>query len=336
MRTTSMSSVFAWVSGSSMPADCPIATSLTRDGPKGKTFGASGGEPAVADERCGDTGEGEEAPGLAFVAPVQAAKSAQPAHGPLDGPPVPSQSGRGLNAPAGNARHDMASSGSRDGGRLSRRPRRTCAVLSAPRRWPLSRGLPEVGRIGPDDGRPTAPRASWLRSNSHACNCSPQVPIPFSGPSAGPPTKASPVMDTWSMEQDTVGSCRYGGAWTGGSDHQAPSFPPRASSCRSTVRSEFIVSPVLPGIHPITPVPKSDHWRPAPSEAEASGGARTVTPLSPGPRWGANFAAAAQGSMRQEIANRSRRTRLWWIAWPVSVLRDQGPLTTFEGAGRQL
>ena len=46
------------------------------------------------------------------------------------------------------------------------------------------------------------------------------------------------------------------------------------------------------------------------------------------------------GRISEEVAplpgSHSRSTRLWWIAWPMSVLRDQGPLTTFDGAWRQL
>lgn len=57
------------------------------------------GESAVAEERAGDAGEGQEAAGLAFVASVEASASGEPGHdarrpGPDRPPPSGSRPGR--------------------------------------------------------------------------------------------------------------------------------------------------------------------------------------------------------------------------------------------------
>lgn len=61
------------------------------------------GESAVADEGAGDAGEGQEVLGLALVAAVQSAASSEPGHRAFYGPTVAAQTGRGVNASAGDA-----------------------------------------------------------------------------------------------------------------------------------------------------------------------------------------------------------------------------------------
>lgn len=66
------------------------------------------GESAIADEGAGDAGEGEEVLGLALVAAVQSAASGEPGHRAFYGPAVAAQTGRGLDALAGDAVPDAA------------------------------------------------------------------------------------------------------------------------------------------------------------------------------------------------------------------------------------
>ena len=63
---------------------------------------------AVADEGCGYAGEGEEVFCLAFVAAVESAAAGEPGHGPFDGPAVPPEPLRGLDALAGDAVPDAS------------------------------------------------------------------------------------------------------------------------------------------------------------------------------------------------------------------------------------
>jgi len=66
------------------------------------------GESAVADEGAGDAGEGQEVFGFPLVAAVQSAASGEPGHRAFYGPTVAAQSGRGLDALAGDTVPDAA------------------------------------------------------------------------------------------------------------------------------------------------------------------------------------------------------------------------------------
>jgi len=68
------------------------------------------GESAVADDGCGDAGEGGEVVGLAFVAAVESAEAGEPGNGALDHPSVSAEALGGVDASAGNACWDLASS----------------------------------------------------------------------------------------------------------------------------------------------------------------------------------------------------------------------------------
>jgi hypothetical protein len=57
---------------------------------------------------AGNPGEGQEAAGLALVAPVRAPASGEPGHGALDGPAVPAQPLPGVGALAGDTQCEAA------------------------------------------------------------------------------------------------------------------------------------------------------------------------------------------------------------------------------------
>jgi hypothetical protein len=66
------------------------------------------GESALADEGAGDTGEGEEVVGFAFVASVESAAAGKPGHGAFDSPAVAAKSPRRLDSFACDALLDAA------------------------------------------------------------------------------------------------------------------------------------------------------------------------------------------------------------------------------------
>lgn len=66
------------------------------------------GQTAVADRGCSDACEGQEVFGLAFVAAVESADPAEPAHRPFDGSAVSAEPGRGVDALAGYPGHEAA------------------------------------------------------------------------------------------------------------------------------------------------------------------------------------------------------------------------------------
>ena len=62
----------------------------------------------MADEGCGNTREGEEVLSLALISPVQATAAGKPGHRAFHDPSMAAQALGGLDAAAGDPRHDAA------------------------------------------------------------------------------------------------------------------------------------------------------------------------------------------------------------------------------------